>query len=103
MNRNASAFSTKGWSHRQERAAIVRDSQKASDEIRSARSALLAQKELEKQQQEALARVAEARQRFEAFNPESHKLALAEALREAEEIAGALKASTSDSPAKRGK
>lgn len=98
------AFSTKGWSHRQERAKLVRDSQKASDEIRAARSALLARKDLERQQHEALARVAQARERFETFDPASHKLALAEALREAEDLAGALQTMTSaPSCSKKGK
>jgi hypothetical protein len=104
MSRNASAFSTKGWSHRQERASIVRDSQKASDDIRAARSALLARKDLERQQQEALVRVDQARQRFEAFDPEGHRLALADALRKAEELADALQPAMTDAaPAKRGK
>jgi hypothetical protein len=90
MSRHTSTFTTKGWSHRQERAKIVRDSQKASEEVRAARAALLARKDLERQQQEALVRVHEARQRAEAFDPTIHQTALAQALREAEELAGAL-------------
>ncbi|MGC0391106.1 hypothetical protein [Bradyrhizobium sp. USDA 241] len=102
MSRNA--FSTKGWSHRQERAKIVRDSQKASDEIRAARSAALARKDLERRQQEALERVAKARERFEMFDPAGHKLALADALREAEELAAALQPAVADpSPPKKTK
>jgi hypothetical protein len=104
MSRTTTAFSIKGWSHRQERAKIIRDSQKASDDVRVARSALLARKDLERQQQEALVRVDQARQRFEAFDPEGHKLALADALRKAEELADALQPATADTtPSKKGK
>ncbi|WP_407149869.1 hypothetical protein [Bradyrhizobium sp. ORS 86] len=103
MNRNTSAFTAKGWSHRQERAKIVRDSQKASDEVRAARSALLARRDLERQQQEALVRVEEARRRAEAFDPASYNTALAEAVREAEELATALAAPPIASPSKKAK
>ena len=92
---------TRGWSHRQERAKIVRESQKASDEVRAARSALLGRKDLERQQQEALVRVEEAGRRAEAFDPESHATALAEAVREAEELATALAAPSIASPSKK--
>ncbi|MEY9499001.1 septal ring factor EnvC (AmiA/AmiB activator) [Bradyrhizobium elkanii] len=104
MNRNASTFSTKGWSYRQERASIIRESQKASDEIRAIRAALLARKDLERQQEQALARVADAQARLETFDPESHRLVLAEAVREAERVAAALQDATpSPSPSKKGK
>jgi septal ring factor EnvC (AmiA/AmiB activator) len=104
MSRTASACSVKGWSHRQERASIIRDSQKASDEIRAARAALLARKDLERQQEQALTRVADARARLETFDPESHKLVLAEAVREAERVAAALQDATpNSSPPKKGK
>lgn len=98
MSRNTSPISTKGWSHREERARFIRDSQKASDEVRAARAALLARKDLERRQQEALARVADAQQRLEAFDPENHKLALAEALREAESVAAALQTAACGAP-----
>ena len=90
MNRTASACSVKGWSHRQERASIIRDSQKASDDVRAARAALLARKDLERQQEQALARVAGARARLETFDPENHKRVLDEAVKEAERVAAAL-------------
>ncbi|WP_063980215.1 hypothetical protein [Bradyrhizobium sp.] len=98
MPRYSSACSVKGWSHRQERAKIIRESQTASDEIRAARSAALARMDLERRQQEALERVAKARERFEMFDPEGHKLALADALREAEELAAALQPAVTDPP-----
>lgn len=104
MNRTASACSVKGWSYRQERASIIRDSKKASDEIRAARAALLARKDLERQHEQAIARVAGARVRLETFDPESHKLVLAEAVREAERVAAALQDGTpSSTPPKKGK
>lgn len=104
MNRTASACSVKGWSHRQERASIIRDSQKASDDIRAARAALLARKDLERQQEQALARVADARARVEAFDPEGHRRVLDEVVREAERVAAALQGATpGPPPTKKGK
>lgn len=79
---------------------MIRESQKASNEIRAARSALLARKDLERQQELALHRVADARHRFETFDPASHKLALAEAVREAEDLAAVLQLPESTLPKK---
>ncbi|CUU14227.1 hypothetical protein CDS [Bradyrhizobium sp.] len=42
--------------------------------------------------------MAKARERFEMFDPEGHKLALADALREAEELAAALQPAVTDPP-----